>query len=67
MNPHLASGLAEAPTSEPHPAEQQVTKLEEENSLLRQRVQELEDQLMQMQLVMQASMNGNPRNGYPQK
>lgn len=59
MNPHLASGLAEASTSEPHPAELRVTKLEEENKLLRQRMQELEYQLMQMQLVMQASMNGN--------
>jgi TolA-binding protein len=59
MNPHLASGLAEAPASDTHPAEQRVAKLEAENNRLRERVRELENHLMQFQLLMQASNNEN--------
>jgi hypothetical protein len=54
MNPHLASGLAEAPTT----SDQRVSRLEQENQMLRQRVYELEQQVMQMHLIMNEA-NGN--------
>jgi hypothetical protein len=50
MNPHLASGLAEAPAN---PDSIHVVKLEYENKMLRQRIRELEQQVLQMQLVIQ--------------
>jgi hypothetical protein len=56
MNPHLASGLAEAPTYSPE--DRHVARLEEENKMLRQRVYDLEQQVMQMHLSMQEA-NGN--------
>ncbi|KAL3784063.1 hypothetical protein HJC23_013278 [Cyclotella cryptica] len=59
MNPHLASGLAEVSAPDAHPAELRVAKLEAENKMLRERVRELESNLMQFQLLIQASKNEN--------
>ena len=56
MNPHLASGLAKASPSKS--TDPQVARLEHENKMLRQRVQELERLVMQMQLAMQSTNGG---------
>lgn len=56
-NPHLASGMAEVPSFNTA-NEQVVIRLERENTMLRQRVYELEQRMMEMELSMQSS-NGN--------
>lgn len=56
MNPHLASGLAETSLSDS--MDPQVARLEHENQMLRQRIQELEGLVMQMQLAMNSTNGG---------